>query len=171
MQETIEEMGPIAADIHLVKLAASEGDKLKVRLKMTKGLWRIDYLALASLDSQEVPLRIKPAIAKKDFVTDNHALKLLHDSSSVLITYPGDVYNLYYDLPESSGKYELFLETRGYYLEWMREQWLEEEDMKKARLMFGFPKKFMRVVAPEFKAVEPRMEEQFWNSRYVKKIN
>ena len=35
--------------------------------------------------------------------------------------------------------------------------------------MFGFPGIFMRIAAKEFKSIEPRMEENFWKSRYVKK--
>ena len=40
---------------------------------------------------------------------------------------PGDSYELAYDLP-AGDNFELFLDSRGYYLEWMREQWLRDEN-------------------------------------------
>jgi hypothetical protein len=58
----IEEMGPIASDIHLIKLPETVKSPLRVRLKMTKGLWRIDYLALAKLEESIEPVRIQPSI-------------------------------------------------------------------------------------------------------------
>jgi hypothetical protein len=71
-------------------------------------------------------------------------------------------------MPEAGQKYELFLETKGYYLEWHREEWRSEADLKKARRMFGFPRRFMQDVAGDFKTIEQNMEQHFWNSRYVK---
>jgi hypothetical protein len=81
---------------------------------------------------------------------------------------PGDVYSLEYELPSDFANYELFLETQGYYLEWMRQAWLNEKDLRKARLMFTNPAKFLRMMAPRFKKIEPQMEETFWRSRYGK---
>jgi hypothetical protein len=46
---------------------------------------------------------------------------------------------------------------------------LEEENHRKAALLFGFPRIYMRMAAADFKKMEPGMEEMFWKSRYVKK--
>jgi hypothetical protein len=51
----------------------------------------------------------------------------------------------------------------------MREPWLREESLKKASLLFGTPRLFMKMAAKEFKLVEPTMEKNFWMSRYAKK--
>ena len=45
---------------------------------------------------------------------------------------------------------------------------MAEQNIKKAYLMFGFPKLYLRLIAKKFKIVEPTMEESFWRSRYVK---
>jgi hypothetical protein len=91
--------------------------------------------------------------------------KLL-DSTKTLVTFPGDAYTLSYDLPADDPSHELFLESRGYYLEWMREQWTEETDPERVADMLFAPERMMRTLAPKFKAAEPEMEEAFWNSRY-----
>jgi hypothetical protein len=74
-----------------------------------------------------------------------------------------------YDLPDYQNNYEIFLCSKGYYIEWMREPWLEEENIRKASIALGFPRVFMKMAAPDFKKIEPIMEDNFWKSRYVKK--
>jgi hypothetical protein len=163
-----DEMGPIASDVHLVRLPATGRSTVNVKLELTKGLWRIDYLALAKLGQSVEPVRIKPSLQSTE-VCDNHKRPQLVDTTGTFITLPGDSYNLSYNLPGNSDEYELFLCSKGYYIEWMREPWLEEENLRKASLMFGFPRLFMKRAAKEFKLIEPTMEENFWKSRYAKK--
>jgi hypothetical protein len=166
----IDEMGPIASDVHLVKLPVEGRTNLKVRLELTKGLWRIDYLALAKIGQNAEAVRIKPSIFPvKAEICDNTPNLILADTLHPLITLPGDSYSLSYCLPVTSENYEFFLCSKGYYIEWMREPWLEEENHRMASFMFGFPKLFMKKAAKEFKPVESTMEENFWKSRYVKK--
>jgi hypothetical protein len=165
----IDEMGPIASDVHLIELPKTSTTQLKVRLKLTKGLWRIDYLALAKLEQSVEPIRIQPSFVLKENDIDNDLESKLTDTLKPLISLPGDVYYLRYVLPGISKDYEVFLCSKGYYIEWMRETWLAEENLKKASIMFGFPKLFMRMAANDFKKIEPTMEDNFWRSRYVKK--
>jgi hypothetical protein len=163
----LEEMGPIAADLQLVNLPEIKGDNVKVRLKMTKGLWRIDKVGLIVMDKELLPLRIKPAYVLKDSIENEAAWNSLIDTTQYLLTFPGDRYELVYNLPENAD-YELFLHSKGYYLEWMREDWIKEENNFRMAVMFAFPKHYLKMMAPEFKEIEPSMENSFWNSRYVK---
>jgi hypothetical protein len=165
-----DEQGPIASDVHFIRLPVSGQSSLKVKLGMTKGLWRIDYLALGKIGQSIEPVRIKPYIANLETsYCYSSVVPLLSDTLQPLITLPGDSYNLMYCLPADSEEFELFLCSKGYYIEWMREPWLKEENLTKASLLFGFPRLFMRMAAKDFKLTESTMEENFWNSRYVKK--
>jgi len=163
----VDEMGPIAADVHLVKLPENIPANATLKLKMTQGLWRIDYLALGDIGPKVSPLIIHPENMFKDEKADPEALKLLNDTSKYLVTYPGDAWVINYKLP-GNRNYEYFLESKGYYLEWMRDEWLAEQDLNKARFMFAFPGLFMRKAAKPFKKTESEMEDRFWGSRYVK---
>lgn len=165
---TAGEHGPLATDVYLVPLPeVHKKGPLHVRLEMTKGDWRIDYLALAGLDGKVKPLRIHPSIVLKKGKSDKKAFLALTDSARTLITLPGDSYTLRYQLPDSARHYELFLESHGYYLEWMRKEWEHEENHQKlVQLMFS-PMTMLMDLAPAYKKVEPHMEEQFWNSRYA----
>jgi hypothetical protein len=164
--DTIQEMGPIAADVHLVKLVPTKEKEVTIKIRQTQGLWRTDQLAMVTLLGREVPVRLKPRLVMKEENPEADILQKLITQSEPLVTYPGDRYELQYKLPDKCG-YEFFLETKGYYLEWMRENWIQEENLKKIGVALLFPGAFMRKEASGYKKVEPEMEKIFWESRYV----
>jgi hypothetical protein len=85
----------------------------------TRGLWRIDYVALAALGDSVAPLRILPTVVMRGGAADPDATKALGDTTGhqPLVTFPGDAYDIVYRLPDNPSRYEYFLESRGYYLE------------------------------------------------------
>jgi len=169
--DQIGEMGPLATDVHLVKLPFTGTRKIDIKLRLTKGLWRIDYLALGKIEQKIDAIIIEPSfVVSENCANSNEKAKaLLKNPDDPLVTLPGDTYDLVYSMPDISSDYEIYLHSKGYYIEWMRETWLAEENHKRAALLFGFPKLFMKMAANDFKNVEPSMEESFWNSKYVKK--
>jgi hypothetical protein len=165
--DQITEHGPLATDFHVVPLGRV-GEPLHVRLRMTKGNWRIDYVALAALSGPVQAVRLQPAEVLRDGVADDQARALLCDASEAITTLPGDTYTLRYRMPAGSADHELFLESRGYYLEWIREEWIKEENPFLLAEVLADPKAaLMRLTSP-FKTVEAGMEECFWRSRYAK---
>jgi len=163
----VDEHGPLATDIHLVSLPDLPPGTRRVRLRLTKGNWRLDYIALAGLGASVKPLRLPPAAVLRDGVPDAAALTLLRDTTAVLSTLPGDAYTLQYELPEAYETYELFLESQGYYLEWIRSEWLREKDGTRLAKLLLNPSDVLRDLAPAFKKIEADMEGAFWRSRYV----
>jgi hypothetical protein len=53
------------------------------------------------------------------------------------------------------------LASTGYYLKWMREEWLQDESAANLALLLYQPELMLRRLAPRFKKVEPHMEELF----------
>jgi hypothetical protein len=162
---TVREAGPIVSDAHLIRLPIVTQKVVHIKLRMTKGLWRIDRVNLASVVSKVEPERIQPVAVLKKNIPDTEALAQLLDRESYLVTFPGDVYTIQYPVRYDIGK-EYFLESEGFYVEWMRDEWLKEQDLKLARKMLLRPAAYLKQMAPYFKRVEPMMEEVFWNSRY-----
>ena len=158
------ETGPLAADVCVMPLPQVEGKPLRVRLRMARGLWRIDWVALARLSGEVEPIRLRPVTVERNGPNGTVTVPLV----STLTTYPGDEYVFRFRLPAAGGIHELFLESRGYYLEWMREAWLAEEDPRRAVMMLAQPAEALRLLAPEFKQQEPSMERVFWESRYAR---
>ena len=166
----VRETGPLATDVRVVSLprpAAGWGPSLAVRLRMSRGAWRVNQVALATLGECVVPLRLEPATVLDANRVDDDARARLADTTRALVTLPGQTYTLHYQLPEHPERYELFLESRGYYLEWIREQWLATEDPARAALMGFRPREALRVLAPEYRRVESELEKSFWGNRHA----
>jgi hypothetical protein len=167
----VGETGPIATDTKVVPIRAPAGQPVRVRLRMAKGLWRIDWVGLARLRGERAPVRLDPVTVRRDGAQDVAALRALAVDSLTLATYPGDTYEIVFRLPDGRAPdaHELFLEARGYYLEWMRQEWLREENARRAATFVLEPATMLRALAPAFKRQEAMMEELFWNSRYVRR--
>ncbi|MGD9546431.1 MAG: hypothetical protein AB7V45_02680 [Candidatus Krumholzibacteriia bacterium] len=162
------ETGPLATNVHLVELGRQEPGELDVRLQLAKGHWRIDQVMLVDLEGEVAPVRLRPRRVVSGGRDDPEALAKLLDPEGILVTFPGDSYDITYDLPAVEYGHELFLHSRGYYLEWMRQEWMTEEDPARAAMLLLAPGAALRALAPEFKAMEPDMEAQFWGSRYAR---
>lgn len=162
------ETGPLAVNVHLLRLPALDPADPRLRLRLTKGNWRLDALSLAVLTGQVTPTRIAPTRVLRDGVADPAALADLTDDARTLVSLPGDRFDLVYDLPPGDAGWDVFLSSRGYYLEWMRDEWMAEEDPIKAAILFRQPELALSYLAPKFKELEPEMETQFWGSRYAR---
>jgi hypothetical protein len=164
-----DETGPIARDLQIVPLPPGT-DARRIRLRLTRGHWRIGHLALATLGRQVHPVRVRAAALTTSHGDAQAARDWLAGRRPALVTGPGDEHELRFDLPVTAGaERELFLDARGYYLEWMREPWLAEESRARLALLFTWPERALRDLAPAYKRLEPDIEALFWSSRYVRR--
>jgi hypothetical protein len=154
----VREMGPLASDVLVVPLP--QHGTGRVRLRLARGHWRLDYLASVRLGP-----RVQPEVLEPASIRDAAGRPI---ERGPLTTLPGDTYTYTFDVPGGSAR-ELFLDSRGYYLEWMREEWLSEENPRRAAQLMLNPEQLLRDIAPEFKQQEARMERLFWGSRYAKR--
>ena len=159
------EAGPIAGDVQVIPFTPPPG-RLRVRLTMAKGSWRLDVVALAQLLAPMSPRVVALDRVEHEGRVDASALARLSGTGPRLITTPGDEYRLVFRLPEPVSEQELFLESEGYYYEWMRGEWLAEEDPAMLAMAMLRPDETLRRLAGPFKEREGRMEQVFWASRY-----
>jgi hypothetical protein len=164
---TVGETGPLGTDLWMIRIPDSLKSSGRLSLQMTKGGWRLNYIAIADVGSESIPERIHASTVYHNGA-DTSALRRLCDTTDYLVTQPGDEYQIVYGLPNDYSNYELFLESRGYYLEWMRQEWLAEEDFGRAVWLLTNPRQALVDLAPEFKKHEPEIEQMFWNSKYVR---
>ena len=168
--EGLYETGPISKNLIFSPILKNKhrGGPLKIKIEMTKGLWRLDYVGLAAIDNRAESIAISPS--KMEVITGNPCSteKVEFDDENYLISFPGDEFRFEYDLPEISKnkEYELFLSSQGYYIEWIRDEWLKGKDLSKLKLMLMNDKDTWRDLAIEFKTLEHEMEAVFWNSKY-----
>lgn len=161
------ETGPLAWDTRLVPLPPAGDGPLEVRLRLARGMWRIDQAALVSVTGPRETVRVPPARVVRGGRPDRAALASLLGEGPPLVTQPGDTLAIEYDLPAFAHAPEAFLDSRGYYLEWMREAWRAEENPERLAQLFLDPHGALRRLAPEFKRAEPEMDRTFWGSRYA----
>jgi hypothetical protein len=165
----VGETGPISTDVTLVPFPEgirSDNDRWHVRLRMARGYWRVDLAAMVDLVGPARPLRIAPAVVPGPGTDGSPRAATDTAWSEPIITLPGNSYLFSFTLPENPGEYEYFLDTRGYYLEWMRENWMPEENPDMVLLMLQDPGEYLQQMTPLFKRSEPTMEETFWRSKY-----
>lgn len=163
-QGAFYETGPIAINRQILDLADQSNEKTRIKLKMNRGLWRIDRVALCSKIEEIAPIRIKPNQVQRNGKLSHRDLKRLNGQDQ-LVSMPGEVFTLDFDLPEEAPAYDLFLYAKGYYLEWMRDQWLSEKNLWKLRKMFKDPSAYLKTEASAYKEYEATMEEVFWSSQ------
>ena len=161
-----DEAGPIAGDLQVVPFAGSGTGPVRVRLHLARGHWRLDAVALAALGEPVAPVALEPASVERDGRPDPRARATLVGGEQHLVTRPGDAYRLTFRLPPADRPLELFLESEGYYYEWMRSEWLAEEDPAMVALALANPAEALRRLAPAYKAREPGLERAFWASRF-----
>ncbi len=166
IQETLSETGPIAVNKQFVPLKNINNQRtIKIKLKLNKGLWRLDYAALSEIIQEVTPINILPSRITTKGKTNNECLVLLNNPDKYLITMPGDDYLLTFNLPDKNADYELFLYSKGYYLEWMRPQWMADKNILKLKLLVDNPELYLKQEPKNYKRFEKYMEQEFWNSK------
>lgn len=160
------ETGPIAFNRQILPLRLPAGTQpVKLKVVLNKGLWRLDYFALTEIREAVQPLEIAPTDLYNKGTKDSAGLAQINNPRGYLLSMPGSAYTFHFDLPEKDARYDLFLYSKGYYLEWMRDHWIKDKDLLKLRQMLDEPAAYLREEAKAYKRYEADMEAQFWGSR------
>jgi hypothetical protein len=163
-----DEAGPIAGDVRVLPFHATGRGPVRVRLRLARGHWRVGAVALARLLPPVEPTPVEAVAVEKEGKPDPGALATLRSGTRHLVTVPGDAYRIAFVLPALEGEQELFLESEGYYYEWMRDEWMAEEDPRMAALVLADPAEALRRLASPYKQREAGLERAFWPSRVRK---
>lgn len=167
--DTLHETGPIARNRVVVPLPleATRSSHIAVRLTSTAGMYRFDHVGLTEVNGPAQGVLLRP-----QGVTDHAGCPLPERSALLerdqykLISYPGEVRRITFGaLPEGEHRWQLFIGSDGYYLEWMRPEWLRNTDPGRLRAMLLGNETEWRALAREYKAMERSMDEVFWNSQ------
>ncbi|MEX0965962.1 MAG: hypothetical protein WD077_01895 [Bacteroidia bacterium] len=165
-QNEFNETGPIAINRQFIPLKIPLPEPvIKVKIVLNKGLWRMDYVALTNIKKEVTVNEFTVNQVLNKGKEDSTALGQLIDPEKYLISMPGSKYKFSFPLPGADTTYELFLFSKGYYLEWMREKWIKDKNLMKLKQMVDRPKKYLRQQSKDYKQYEATMEEQFWNSK------
>ena len=126
----VGDQGPIAWKDVAVTLPVPEGDRLRVRLSFVVDNWHIDWLAISPevhrADVRAVPLaRVEvPEVGTLGGALEN----LASPDKTYVVTRPGAALHVGFDVgavPEGHTR-TFLMAAQGYYIEWMRRDWLNE---------------------------------------------
>jgi hypothetical protein len=158
------ETGPIAINRQAILLDQILSPDLKLKILLNKGLWRIDFVRLVEIKKSVIPTELQAVNVSAENRKLVNKLNDLVDENKFMLSFPGESYRI--DFNElRPGYYALFLEGRGYYIEWLRSQWIKEKNLYMLHLMFNHPYQYLKKVAGDYKNYERYMEEMFWKSR------
>lgn len=165
-QNGCNETGPIAINKQISPLiSANTSPKVKIKLILNKGLWRIDFAKLVNIVGDVEPVKLKPNVVYNKGKEDVDALRNLSNDTNYLISMPGSEYRMYFNIPADLSSSDFFLLSKGYYIEWMREHWLKDKNLYKLNQLLVHPSHYLKREAGFYKKYESDIELNFWNSR------
>ena len=163
-------VGPIALGVRALPARVSDPDApYEVRLHYARSHWRFEAIAAGPLVARDLPAtEVWPTISDPGRFARTDVLEAIHGRGVGLSTQPGDEVRFRFEVPPSDGAQGLFLRTHGYYYEWMRREWLRDENLPRARMLMENPREALRTLAPEFRDLEPHMDAIFEASRFTR---
>jgi len=126
---SLADTGPIAWNELAIPLPATKSDRLRVRLSFVADNWRIDQVALATNvragDARKIP--VSEVLDASGVELPRAQRNLRKADESYVVTKPGEYVRLRFDVGNSAGNLDRtwFLAAEGYYIEWMRKDWLD----------------------------------------------
>ena len=156
LETTINDVGPIAWKETAINIPITSGKvnsigELSVRFEFFLDNFLIDYVAydVERINSKSiVQTDIKPEHIYDDSGNERaDILKLINnDDTKFLITNPGESYYFHYDV-ETVAEMEtsLFIRSKGYYTEWIRGNWLNDQSSAYNFSLFNIDETIMQL--------------------------
>ncbi len=126
---SVPDTGPIAWNEVAIPLPEIQSDKLRLRLSFIADNWRIDQIGLATDmrfgKAGKIPVTDVRSASGDELGRARMNLSAADDT--YVVTYPGQYLRLRFDIgkPRADVVRTWFLAAEGYYIEWMRKEWLE----------------------------------------------
>jgi len=132
----VREVGPIAMDHVAVPIPVWGADSLRIRLRFIADAWRIDELRVAASGSypetrvipvSRVSTAADPIAGWTEMISDGIATP----DEEYGVTGPGQSFDIEFETGVANGEggRSYILAMQGYYVEWMRGEWLRENPL------------------------------------------
>jgi hypothetical protein len=168
--EQIPPTGPIAWKQVATVVPVKPGTRTKLRLQFTPDNWAIDWVGVSFANGEPVALHtITPD--RLEVLNGNRTSRdvpsLADADARYVVSYPGDLYRLSFrDPPRSAGlERSYLLASRGYYVEWLRMEWVEENGSYAPTGKLEFNDALLQRTARVFLGKKTEMESRFYTTR------
>lgn len=160
----IAEVGPIAWSDVAMPVPVPESDSLRLRLRFVADAWRIDRAAIAGA-VRRAPIQTHPLAHVLD-ADRAEAPALLERMGRADETYhvtgPGDRFWIGFEPGRAGGARTFFLAGQGYYIEWVRGDWVRERRTGPA---FRATDSTLVAAIRRWREVQPDYEARFADSK------
>jgi hypothetical protein len=127
--EHLPDTGPIAWQDVALTVPVTEPGRLRVRLSFVADNWRIDRVGIAKplKNGALRTVALTDVLARDGSIVPEASELLRSTDDDYLITRPGEQLTLRFHVGDSElgAKRTYFLAAEGYYIEWMRREWLQ----------------------------------------------
>lgn len=164
----IGDTGPIAWHQVAAELPAPPGEVALLRFSFLPDNWAIDWIGISFDENEDFRVRqiVCSEIADRAGNSQADLIALIKKKDDrYLVTYPGESYLLKFKVnPEPEGRRRTyFLKSRGFYVEWLRREWLTQNDGEAQR--FELNDQAIMRTAQLWLAKKPRFEREFFESK------
>ena len=161
--------GPIAWHQQAVEIRTAGSGTARIRLSFLPDNAAVDWIAVSFDDCGAAHLNAAPfagIYGREGSRRDSLAARLRDGDDAFLITHPGDCFRFDYATGETppglSRSY--FLKSRGFYIEWIRRDWLENPPDASP---FAMNDESIRQTAVLWMEKKARYERDFFQSRFA----
>ena len=166
--DTLPYIGPIARATRATRFTVRDPDaSVTVRLTFARAHWRLDAAQLGAVVARDLTATtVWPTVTSHNLSRVDDPAASLRDGEAPLVTLPGEHLTLRFDTPDADAATGFFLSTRGYYREWLRDEWMRHENRDEARAALTAARATLRALAPAYATEdEGRLRGLFEESR------
>ncbi len=166
----LPDQGPIAWSYRGFVIPTKNNKEVKVRLKFIPDNWMLDWLS-ASFEGQKAvsvnEIKAQNILPKKEYPNTSRIENLNASDKQYFITYPAQEFELNFQTQKSKAGAEttLFIYSEGYYIEWLRNSWLESEDVSQNDEKFELDNDLIMNLYEQWLVKKEQFETDFFNSK------
>jgi hypothetical protein len=162
----IGDTGPIAWHVQGAELDVPKGNTARLRLSFLPDNWVIDWVGISFHRSEDV--RVAAVACEEATALNGQAIYTLIEKKDdrYLVTHPAESHILNFKVgPVPPGmQRSYFLKSRGYYIEWLRRDWLKTDPNRVAE-KFEINDDTITTAAQLWIAKKQPFEKQFYESK------
>lgn len=164
-----QDAGPINWKYSVAEIPVSSDGKIQIKLEFIPDNFMIDYIAFDTTQSKNnlTVEKLNPVlITNFRNESGNEIVNVINtDDDQYLITNPGDSYLFSFKIDKSPDKEtSLFIESKGYYNEWIRGNWINNQDVNYTFNLFDIKGTFNQLVTSWIENKD-LLEEEFFKAK------
>ena len=164
----IGDMGPISwAETGLV-VDVKKNEPVNIRLSFLPDNWQIDYVGVSFTGDEDPPIQTHhiSSLSAKDLDSTLIKNKLSQDDEEYFVNYPGHSIDVGFEVgkTDESTKRSWFIYSKGYYIEWLRNNWLEPKMGESVQKEISLDAELIPELYREWQNVKTDFEELFFET-------